>query len=81
MNLKQYIETHGTRAAAIEIVNKRILKIIGLSVHDLPETAALVEIYDSIEDILINGDEEYGKQQIAEILYEITPDFIEEICW
>lgn len=81
MKLKEYIKTHGTRKTAIAIVNIRVQRIMGISVHDLPDTYELCCIYDEIEDILINGDIDYGKQQIKDILADITPDFIESICF
>jgi len=81
MKLAQYIETHGTRAAAVKLLDNRVFKILGLSVHDLPETSELVEVYDEIENVLLNDDEEYGIPKIKSILQGIDQEFIEKICW
>lgn len=81
MKLAEYIKANGSRAAAVKIVDIKINKILGISVHDLPDTAQLSEVYDSIEDVLNNYDLEYGMPKIKEILRGITQEFIEEICW
>ena len=79
MTLQQYIEKHGTRKAAIEIINRRIQSLIFLTISDLPDTYQLCEIIDEIEDILINGEMPYAKQQIKDVLQEIDQDFIEQL--
>jgi hypothetical protein len=79
MTLQEYIEKYGTRKAAMQLVSKRIQSIIFLSLEDLPDTFELCELIDEIEDVLINGDMPYAKEQIKTILEQIDQDFIESL--
>ena len=46
MKLQDYLKANGTRKTAEKLVDNRIFKITGLSMHDLPDST---ELWDLVE--------------------------------
>jgi hypothetical protein len=88
MTVKQVCEEKGFRAAAIEIVNKRIAYLSGggLSREDLPDTASLCDIIDQIEEVLAADKgkdmlEESSKKVIESLLEDIDLNFLGDMIF
>jgi hypothetical protein len=79
MKLKEFLAENGTRKTAEKLMDLRVLNVMGLSYHDLPDSNELWDIVEEIETELM--EENYSIDKIKDILKEITPEFIEEICW
>ena len=81
MKIQEFLAINGARATAEKLVNLRIQYVTGLSISDLPDRN---EIWDIIEEIEAELDEDnpiINMERIKEALQDITPEFIEEICW
>jgi hypothetical protein len=78
MKLQEFLNENGARKTAEKLVDNRIIRITGLSMHDLPDTTELWDIVDKIEEEL--SEEDYNPNKIKESLQDITLEFIEEIC-
>jgi hypothetical protein len=88
MTVKQLCEEKGFRAAAIEIVNKRIAYLSGggLSREDLPDTSSLCDIIDEIEEVLVADKgkdmlEESSKKAIESLLEDIDINFLGDMIF
>jgi len=81
MKLREFLAINGPRATAEKLVNLRIQYVTGLSMSDLPDRNELWDIVDEIESELDESDESINMERIREALQDITPEFIEEICW
>jgi hypothetical protein len=81
MKLQEFLATNGARATAEKLVNLRIQYVTGLSMSDLPDRNELWDIVEEIETELNEDNESVNMERIKEALQDITPDFIEEICW
>jgi hypothetical protein len=79
MKLKEFLAINGTRATAEKLVNLRIQYVTGLSMADLPDRNEFWDIVEDIEEEL--KEEDFSMQRIKESLQDITPEFIEEVCW
>ena len=79
MKLKEFLAINGTRATAEKLVNLRVQYVTGLSMADLPDRNEFWDIVADIEEEL--REEDFSMQRIKESLQDITPKFIEEICW
>ena len=79
MKLKEFLAINGTRATAEKLVNLRIQYVTGLSIADLPDRNEFWDIIEDIEEEL--KEEDFSMQRIKESLQDITPEFIEEVCW
>lgn len=79
MKLKEFLAINGTRATAEKLVNLRIQYVTGLSMADLPDRNEFWDIIEDIEEEL--KEEDFSMQKIKESLQDITPEFIEEVCW
>jgi hypothetical protein len=79
MKLKEFLAINGTRATAEKLVNLRIQYVTGLSMADLPDRNEFWDIIEDIEEEL--KEEDFSMQRIKESLQDITPEFIEEVCW
>ena len=79
MKLQEFLQQNGARKTAEKLVEMRIFKVIGLSMHDLPDSTYLWDIVDELESIL--EDNNFKMETIKDILSEITFEYIEEICW
>jgi hypothetical protein len=79
MKLQDYLKANGTRKTAEKLVDNRIFKITGLSMHDLPDSTELWDLVEELREIFKNDD--FDIQEVKNILREITPEYIEEICW
>jgi predicted aldo/keto reductase-like oxidoreductase len=78
MKLQDYLNKNGARQTAEKLVDNRIIRITGLSMHDLPDTTEVWDIVEELEAILENDN--FDIQGIKDILNEITLEYIEEIC-
>lgn len=79
MKLKEFLAINGTRATAEKLVNLRIQYVTGLNMADLPDRNEFWDIIEDIEEEL--KEEDFSMQRIKESLQDITPEFIEEVCW
>jgi len=79
MKLQEFLAINGTKVTAEKLVNMRIQYVTGLSMSDLPDRTELWDIVEDIEEEL--NEEDFSMQRIKESLQDITPEFIEEICW
>jgi hypothetical protein len=52
MDINQYAEKHGAHKTARAIINKRIMKICGLGLSDLPDTPELCDLSDELADLI-----------------------------
>lgn len=80
MKLQEFLAINGARATAEKLVNMRVQQVTGLCMSDLPDSNELWDIVELIEEELNEG-EDVSYARIKETLQEITPEFIEEICW
>lgn len=80
MTLHEHISLHGARKTAIALVDRRVQNIVGMSVHDLPDTAELCSIYDALEDVLSDV-EGIDTQIIKEILTDIDTEFLHQLIY
>jgi len=76
MDIYEYIEKNGQRTA-IKLVSDRVYIHCGLTTSELPDSLELCNLYDEIEPLLSDWDENKGI--ILELLEEINFDFINEI--
>ena len=79
MKLQEFLAINGAKATAEKLVNMRVQYVTGLSMSDLPDRTELWDIVEDIEEEL--NEEDFSMQRIKESLQDITPEFIEEICW
>jgi hypothetical protein len=79
MKLQEFLAINGARVTAEKLVNMRVQYVTGLSMSDLPDRTELWDIVEDIEEEL--NEEDFSMQRIKESLQDITPEFIEEICW
>lgn len=79
MKVQEFLAINGARVTAEKLVNMRIQFVMGLSMADLPDRNELWDIVADIEEEL--NEEDFSMQRIKESLQDITPEFIEEICW
>ena len=79
MKLKEFLAINGAKATAEKLVNLRIQYVTGLSMADLPDRNEFWDIIEDIEEEL--KEEDFSMQRIKESLQDITPEFIEEVCW
>jgi hypothetical protein len=79
MKLKEFLAENGTRKTAEKLMDLRVLNVMGLSYNDLPDSNELWDIVEEIETELM--EENFSIDKIKDILKEITPEFIEELCW
>jgi len=77
MDIYEYIEKNGQRKTAIKLVSDRVYIHCGLTTSELPDSLELCNLYDEIEPLLSDWDENKGI--ILELLEEINFDFINEI--
>ena len=81
MKLKEFLAENGTRKTAEKLMDLRVLNVMGLSYNDLPDSNELWDIVELIEEELNEDKEGVSYARIREALQDITPEFIEEICW
>jgi hypothetical protein len=81
MKLQEFLAINGTKVTAEKLVNMRIRYVTGLSMSDLPDRTELWDIVEEIEEELNEDNEGVNMERIREALQDITPEFIEEICW
>ena len=79
MKLKEFLAENVTRKTAEKLMDLRVLNVTGLSYNDLPDSNELWDIVEEIETELM--EENFSIDKIKDILKEITPEFIEELCW
>jgi predicted RNA-binding protein with EMAP domain len=79
MKLQEFLAINGAKVTAEKLVNMRVQYVTGLSMSDLPDRTELWDIVEDIEEEL--NEEDFSMQRIKESLQDITPEFIEEICW
>jgi hypothetical protein len=81
MKVQEFLTINGARATAEKLVNMRIQFVMGLNMADLPDSTQLWDIVEEIEAELNEDNEGVDMGRIREALQDITPEFIEEICW
>lgn len=81
MKLQEFLAINGARVTAEKLVNMRVQYVTGLSMSDLPDRNELWDIVEEIEAELNEDNEGVNMERIKEALQDITPEFIEEICW
>jgi hypothetical protein len=81
MKVQEFLAINGARVTAEKLVNMRIQFVMGLSMADLPDRNELWDIVEEIEAELNEDNEGVDMGRIREALQDITPEFIEEICW
>lgn len=81
MKLQEFLATNGARVTAEKLVNMRIRFVMGLNMADLPDRTEIWDIVEEIEEELNEDNEGVNMERIRESLQDITPEFIEEICW
>jgi hypothetical protein len=81
MKVQEFLAINGARVTAEKLVNMRIQFVMGLSMADLPDSTQLWDIVEEIEAELNEDNEGVDMGRIREALQDITPEFIEEICW
>jgi hypothetical protein len=81
MKLQEFLAINGARVTAEKLVNMRVQRVTGLSMSDLPDRNELWDIVEEIEAELNEDNEGVNMERIKEALQDITPEFIEEICW
>jgi hypothetical protein len=81
MKLQEFLAINGAKATAEKLVNMRVQYVTGLSMSDLPDRTELWDIVELIEEELNEDKEGVSYARIREALQDITPEFIEEICW
>jgi len=81
MKLQEFLAINGAKATAEKLVNMRVQQVTGLCMSDLPDSNELWDIVEQIEEELNEDKEGVSYARIKETLQEITPEFIEEICW
>jgi hypothetical protein len=79
MKLQDYLNANGAQNTAIKLVDQRIIKVTGLSMHDLPDRTELWDIVEELQNILENDN--FDMQTIKDILIEINLEFINEIVF
>jgi hypothetical protein len=81
MKVQEFLKLNGARKTAEKLVNMRVQFVMGLSMEDLPDSTQLWDIVEEIEAELNEDNEGVDMGRIREELQDITPEFIEEICW
>jgi hypothetical protein len=81
MKIQEFLATNGARTTAEKLVNMRVQYVTGLSMSDLPDRNELWDIVEEIETELNEDNPIINMERIREALQDITPEFIEEICW
>lgn len=81
MKLQEFLAINGAKATAEKLVNMRVQQVTGLCMSDLPDSNELWDIVEQIEEELNEDKEGVSYVRIKETLQEITPEFIEELCW
>jgi len=81
MKLHEFLAINGAKVTAEKLVNMRVQYVTGLSMSDLPDRTELWDIVELIEEELNEDKEGVSYARIKETLQEITPEFIEELCW
>lgn len=79
LTIEKMLERDGNAyVTARNILNFRVLSIMGIGLDDLPDTAEIADIVESIADAIEDGIDE---QTIKSILSDVTFETIEELCW
>ena len=81
MKLQEFLAINGAKVTAEKLVNMRVQQLTGLCMSDLPDSNELWDIVELIEEELNEDKEDVSYVRIKETLQEITPEFIEELCW
>jgi hypothetical protein len=74
LTIIEHIEKFGAKKTAIQLINQKIRRLSGLTLADFPDTFAITEIIDSLEQILI--DKPTDKESIKTELSAIDDDFV-----
>ena len=81
MKFQEFLAINGAKATAEKLVNMQVQQVTGLCMSDLPDSNELWDIVELIEEELNEDKEDVSYVRIKETLQEITPEFIEELCW
>jgi hypothetical protein len=79
LTIFEYIQKNGARATARQLINQRLNRLAGLTLSDLPDTGEICAIIDNLEHQLKT--DSANKDNIKEILTEISADFLEAIIY
>lgn len=79
LTIEKMLERDGNAyVTARNILNLRILSIMGIGLDDLPDTAEIADIVEGIADAI---EDDVDEQTIKNILSDVTFETIEELCW
>lgn len=79
LTIEKMLERDGNAyVTARNILNLRILSIMGIGLDDLPDTAEIADIVEGIADAI---EDDVDEQTIKSILSDVTFETIEELCW
>jgi hypothetical protein len=79
LTIEKMLERDGNAyVTARNILNLRVLSIMGIGLDDLPDTAEIADIVEGIADAI---EDDVDEQTIKSILSDVTFETIEELCW
>lgn len=79
LTIEKMLERDGNAyVTARNILNFRVLSIMGIGLDDLPDTTEIADIVESIADAI---EDNIDEQTIKELISEVTFETIEELCW
>jgi hypothetical protein len=79
LTIEKMLERDGNAyVTARNILNLRVLSIMGIGLDDLPDTAEIADIVEGIADAI---EDSVDEQTIKNILSDVTFETIEELCW
>jgi hypothetical protein len=79
LTIFEYIQKHGARATAKQLITQRVRRLSGLDLSDLPDSAEICAIVDNLEQQLKT--DSANKDNIKEILTGIDADFLESLIY
>ena len=79
LTIEKMLERDGNAyVTARNILNLRVLSIMGIGLDDLPDSAEIADIVEGIADAI---EDDIDEQTIKNILSDVTFETIEELCW
>lgn len=74
LTIIEHKEKFGAKKTAIQLINQKIIRLSGLTLANLPDTFAIGQIIDSLEEILI--DDPNNIESLKTELSAINGEFI-----
>lgn len=78
MKLKDYLQKHGARKAAMALADYYCRRICGISLTELPDTAELCDLYDELEGILESNAGRLSDPAVMKTISSLIKDVINE---